>query len=126
MRGAAQEANIGTGTEDLVVGTCEHHAANLGVLKAQAVDRIVQLDVDREIVGVQLEVVHPLPHWVVFLDVHRQRCNSAFGLEIPVDVPVGVGLKADGRVFKIAHAYLWCCWHYSAYETAWQGGHYAL
>ena len=99
MRGIAQESDVCTRTEDLVVRPRHHDASNFRMLEPKAVYRIMEFDVDGQIVAVELEIVQSRPHGVVFF---------AFDFEIPVHVLVGVGFEADGWVCELAHADLRC------------------
>ena len=71
--------------------------AHLGVLEAQPLDRVGELDVDAEVVAVELELVARAQPAVV-LDVHDQPGDGAVDRELPVVVAGGVGLEADGRL----------------------------
>ena len=68
--------------------------AHLGVLEADALQRVVQLDVDAQVVAVELELVAGAEA-AVFVDVHRQRGDRAVEAELPVPVLRGVGLVVD-------------------------------
>ena len=57
MRRAGQHADIGAGGEHPRLAGAQHHRAHLRMLEAQPLDRIGQLDVDAEIVGIQFQVV---------------------------------------------------------------------
>ena len=62
--------------------------ANLGMLEADALERIVQLDIHAQIVGVQFQLVAG-PDAGVFLDVERQCRNRAFVGNAPVSIGDG-------------------------------------
>ena len=70
---------------------------DLGMLEADALQRVGELDVDAEIVGVEFELVVVRPQAGVFLDVHRQRRDRAVEGELPVLVLIGRGFERDGR-----------------------------
>ena len=65
---------------------------HLGVLEAEALDRVGELDVDAEVVGVQLEPVVRRQAGV-FLHVHRQRRNGPSNVSFQWSVAVGRGLE---------------------------------
>ena len=65
----------------------------LGVLEAQPLDRVGELDVDADVVAVELQLV--VPEAPLGLDVHRQRRDVSVDREAPVHVVVGVGLEAQ-------------------------------
>ena len=69
-------------------------AAHLGVLEAQPLDRVGELDVDAEVVGVELELVAG-PEALVLGHLHVEAGDGAVDLELPVPVGVGMGLEAD-------------------------------
>ena len=52
VRRFAEHADIGAGAEDVVLARLDDDAAHLRMLEAQALHRIVELDIDTEIVGV--------------------------------------------------------------------------
>jgi hypothetical protein len=57
VRGLRQHPDVRPRAEDLVEPAGDHDRPHLGVLEAQPLDRVVQLDVDAEVVGVELELV---------------------------------------------------------------------
>ncbi len=63
----------------------KHHAGDLGMLEADALQSVVQLDIDAEVVGVELELV-ARPQAAVFVDVHGQRGHAAVDGETPVAI----------------------------------------
>src|SRR5262249_18599860 len=72
------------------------------MLETNALDRVGQLDVDAEIVGVQLEsVLRRQPS--IFADVHCQRGNSALECQLPMLVLSRVSFEAD-RTRSVRHA----------------------
>ena len=66
------------------------------MLEAQPLDRVGQLDVDAEIVGVELELV-ALEQRALLVDVHQQRRDLAVDRELPVPVARRIGLEVDPR-----------------------------
>ena len=72
-----------------------------GVLEPDALQRVVQLDVDAEVVGVELEVV-VVTQAAVGVDGHGQGGDGAVDVETPVAVPRRIGLEGDPR----RHAYI--------------------
>ena len=57
VRGAGQHLDVGAGAEHLVERAGEHDGLDLGVLEAQSLHDVVELDVDGEVVRVELELV---------------------------------------------------------------------
>ena len=57
VRRRRQHLDVGPGAEHLVQAAGEHHRLDLGVLEAQPLDDVGQLDVDAQVVGVELELV---------------------------------------------------------------------
>ena len=75
--------------------------ADFGMLEAQPLDRVVELDVDAEVVRVQLELV-ARTKTAVLLDVHRERRDTqarlwrdAVDRELPVLVARRLGSEVD-------------------------------
>jgi len=72
----------------------EYDRANLGMFEAQPLHRVIELDVYREIVGVELELVigaEPAGR----IDVHHQVGDLAVRLDPPMAVAARVGLDVD-------------------------------
>ena len=72
----------------------EHDGAHLGMFEPQPLHRVVQLDVDAEVVGVELELV-PVDQTAVLVDIHRERRHSAVGRQLPVPVAARIGTELD-------------------------------
>ncbi len=90
----AEHADIGAGAEHVVLAGAHHHRAYLRVLEAQALDGVVQFDVDGEIVGIELELaVGKQPARRV--DVHDELRDFAVGLDPPVAIAAGLSLEID-------------------------------
>jgi len=94
MRRQAEHVDVGAGAEHAALAAREHHAAHFRVLEADAVERIVQLDVDAEVVGIELELVARRDA-LVFGDVERERRQGAVEAELPVVVALGCGIEGD-------------------------------
>ena len=56
-RRQSEHVDVRAGAEHALLGAGDHDALHLRMLEADAVERIVELDVDAEIVGVELEPV---------------------------------------------------------------------
>ena len=69
---------------------------DLGVLEAEALDGVGQLDVDGQVVGVELELV-VVPQPALGIDVHGQRGHRAVDRQPPVPVLLRRGLEVHGR-----------------------------
>ena len=63
-----------------------------GVLESKALNRVCQLDVHAEVVGVQLQLV-PRPEGLVGIDVHVQPGDRPVDRELPVRVAAWIGLE---------------------------------
>ena len=99
--GAGQHADVRAGAEDLVLAAGDDDRAHLRVLEAQPLHGVVELDVDAEVVGVQLQLV-ARAQAAVLVDVHRQRGDRAVDGEPPVPVGVRVGAELDARAAFVA------------------------
>jgi hypothetical protein len=93
--GDGQHPDVGAGAEDLVLAPGDDHGAHLGVLEAQPLHGVVELDVDREVVGVELELVL-VGQTAPFVDVKCQSGDRWLDGELPVPVAVRVGIEGDG------------------------------
>src|SRR5262245_2380684 len=94
MRRLAEHADIGAGAEHVVLARLDDDAADLRMLEAQALHRVVQFDVDAKIVGIELELVVAEPAGLV--DVHDQVGDVAVIFDAPVPVARRVGLVING------------------------------
>ena len=72
---------------------------DVGMLEAQPLHRVGELDVDAEIVGIQLELI-ALEQAAILVDIHGQRRDVALDVQLPVPVARRIGLKID--VFRAA------------------------
>ena len=91
-----QHPDIRTGAEDPVLAAGEHHDAHLGMLEAQPLGRVVQLDVDAQVVRVEFQLV--AGHQAAGLvDVHRQGGDRALDGVSPVPVTRGLGAEIDAH-----------------------------
>ena len=68
--------------------------AHLGALEADAVDGVVELDIDAEVIGIELELVAG-PQARVLVEVGKQRRDRPVELELPVFVARRLGLIVD-------------------------------
>ena len=79
-------------------------ALHLGMLEAQALQRVGQLDVDAEVVGVELQLVVVGPQAGVLLHVHRQRGDGPSKLSFQCLVLRGRGLEGNrGELSGLFH-----------------------
>ncbi len=76
MGGAGQHADIGAGAEHPRLARAQQDHPHSGMLEAQPLDGVGQLDVDAEIVGVELELV-AFEQRALLVDVHSQRRDVA-------------------------------------------------
>ena len=67
------------------------------MLEADAVDGVVEFDVDAEVVTVELELIAG-PQPGVFIEVRRQRRYRAVESQLPVPVSGWIGLVIDGII----------------------------
>ena len=63
------------------------------MLEAQPLHRVVELDIDAEIVGIELELV--VAQAAGLVDVHDQIGDVAVGLDAPMAVARRIGLIVD-------------------------------
>ena len=94
VRRSAQHHDVGAGAEDALLQRADDDGVDFGMLEAKALDRVGELDVDAEVVGIELELVVGREAGV-FADVHRQRGDRAVEGQLPVVVAVGGGVKSD-------------------------------
>jgi hypothetical protein len=97
VAGGAEHVDVGAGAEHAIEVGGHDHRANLRVLEAETLDGVGQLDVDREVVRVELELVAGAER-MVRVHVHGEpgdaRIAGAY-IEAPVAVAAGMGLEPD-------------------------------
>ena len=96
VAGDAQHENVGARAEHAVAQAGHHHGAHFGVLEADALQRVVQLDVHTQVVAVELEFVARTQAGV-FVDVDAQRGDLAVERQVDVLVLGGTGLVIHGQ-----------------------------
>src|SRR5664279_3155542 len=82
------------GTERLVLAAGEDDRPHLRVGEAQPLHRVVQLDVDAEVVGVQLELV-ARDDAALLIHIEQQPGHVAVKAQPPVPVAVRRGVEGD-------------------------------
>ena len=88
----AKHADISTGTEHLrMIGT-QNDATNLRVFKAQTLDRVIQLDINTEIIRIEFQLVARLQRGI-FTNRHCKTGDIAVNRQIPVLVLIWAGGK---------------------------------
>ena len=90
--------------KDAVLAAGDDDAAHVGVLKADAVERVMQLNVHPQVVAVELELV-ARTNPTVLRNVEGQPCNGALDRQGPVAVLRGIGavVNAFGSVGEVCH-----------------------
>src|SRR5213594_912667 len=92
VAGLAEHADVGARAEDALLAGGQEDRAHLRVLEAQPLERVVQLDVHAEVVGVELQLVAG-SQAAVLLHVHRERRHRPVEGEPPVLVARGLGAE---------------------------------
>ena len=124
VRRAAQHEDVGAGAEDALLQAGDDDGVDLGMLEAQPLDRVGELDVDAEVVRVQLQpVVGRQPG--VLLHVHRQRRDGAVERQLPVavlsgdvsKVMCGRGIRCSRHPGKRTCRHAAVSRHYTAHHT---------
>ena len=90
--GVRQHADVGAGAEHGGLSGTDHHSFYFRVLKTQALNGIVQFDIDPYIVGVEFQFVAG-ERTFVLVHVHVQPGDCAGGRQLPVAVTVGMRLE---------------------------------
>ena len=89
--------------------------AHLRMLEAQPLHRVVQFDVDAEVVGIELELV-AVEQPAGRIDVHDQVGDVAVELDAPMAVARRLGLEIDRRHDRLAPLARPPIMHYFAYD----------
>ena len=64
------------------------------MLEAESLHRVGEFNVDAEVVGIQLELI-TFEQPAILVDVHGQRRDIAFDIQLPMPVARRIGLKID-------------------------------
>ena len=94
VRRLGERADIGAGAEHIVLARADDDRAHLGVLEAQALHRVGQLDIDAEIVGIELQFgagIEPAGR----IDIEGQGRDRAVDRQPPMAVARRVGAEID-------------------------------
>jgi hypothetical protein len=94
MRGRTQHVNICAGTKNAVLCAADDDRSNFRVLEPKSLQRIMQLDVHTEIVGIQFQLV-TWPKPPVLAYIHEQGRDWTVNGESPVPV--------TGRIRLVVH-----------------------
>ena len=94
VRRAGEHLDVGAGAEDLVEAARDDDAAHLGVLEAQPLDGVVELDVDAEVVAVELQLV-VVAQPGLRRDPQRERGDRGVDRQLPVAVRRRLGVERD-------------------------------
>src|SRR5262249_33323424 len=101
----AQHPDVGPGAEHPLLQRRDDHRADLGVLEAEPLDGVGELDVDAEVVRVELQLVAG-PEPAVLPDVHPERRHAPVDRELPVPVAGGLGPEVDQDLATVRHGRL--------------------
>ena len=83
MRRRSQHVYIGARTEHPFLAARQNYTCNLGMLKSNSLQRVVQFDIDAKIIGIQLQLVARLQP-AVFVNIHGQRRDAVIDIQSPV------------------------------------------
>ena len=94
VRRLTEHEDVGAGTEHPIPAAGDDDRAHARMLEANALHRVVKLDVDAEVIAVELELV-AFAQSAVFVDGHRQRRDRTFDVQPPMAIALGVGFVVD-------------------------------
>jgi len=100
MARLAEHPDVRAGAEDTLLARDDDHAPDLGMLEAQALHGVVQFDIHRQVVGIELELVARL-QGVALVDVERQDCDRRIESQLPVVIARRLGAKIDHRLLLL-------------------------
>ena len=99
MAGPGQHPDVGSGAEFPVPARADHDAAHPGILETQSLHRVVQFDVDAQIVGVELEFV-AVEQTPGLVDCEHQLGGRTLGREGPASVARRAGFEVDAHAMR--------------------------
>src|SRR5205823_1277141 len=80
--------------EHPLLARADDHGADPGMLEADAVQGVVKLDVDPEVVGVELQLVAG-PDAALLVDIEGEPGDPPLDGELPVSIALGMRLESD-------------------------------
>jgi hypothetical protein len=98
----AEHENVRTGAENPLLQAGDDHGVDFGMLEAQPLNGVGELEVDAEVVRVQLELIVGREARIL-AHVHRERCDRPVEGKLPVLVPIRVCLDLDGTCGRDFH-----------------------
>jgi len=99
VRRRREHVDVRARGEHAVAIAVDDHDLDLGVLEAQARDRVVKLDVHAEVVAIELQAVAGAERRVL-LHRHREAGRLAGERELPMPVPAGVALEVHRWIVR--------------------------
>src|SRR4029077_233993 len=94
VRRESKHVDVRAGAENTILSAINNDGTNFRMLEADALQRIMQLDVDAEVVGIELEFVSR-SNTAVLRNVHGKRGNGTVEREPPMLVARRLGLEID-------------------------------
>src|SRR6516165_4607377 len=94
MLGETEHLDIRARAKHLFFGRSENDGGDLRMLETEPLHRIIEFDIDRQIIRIQLELV-TRADTAVLVHIHRQSGDLAVEAELPVAVAVGTSPKLD-------------------------------
>src|SRR5437660_11736747 len=94
VRREPQHEDVGPGTEDPFAPARDDDAADLGMLEANALQRIGELDIDAKVVRVELQLVAWL-ETPILVDAKCERRHRPVERQLPVRVAIRMGVVDD-------------------------------
>src|SRR5689334_21715151 len=85
VRGRAKHVDVGPGTKDSWFETRQYDYTNFRMFESNSLNRIRQLDIDAQIIGVELEFVAFVKS-LVFLNIHGKCGDGVLNFEFPMVV----------------------------------------
>ena len=96
MAARPEHEDVRAGAEDPFLEAVDDDRVNLGMLEADPLNGVGELDVDAEVVRVQLQTV-VTTQACVLLDVHRERRHRTIERKLPVFVAARMGVEGNRR-----------------------------
>ncbi len=100
MARPAQHADVRPGAKNPILAGPQHHRLDFRVLEAQPLDGVVELDVDAEIVGIELQLI-PFEQARRLIDIHDEFGNLTIKGEFPMAVARRVDLKVNQHAGRL-------------------------
>src|SRR5208337_2560279 len=96
MTRQAKHPDVRAGAKYALLARRDDHAFYFGMLEADAIHRVVEFDIDAEVVGIELQLIARRES-AVFVHIHQDRRDRPVEVQTPMPITGGLRSKVDHR-----------------------------